>query len=147
MYRVKINVNSLKQKNDRAEWMAGLLFHNFSTFPILSVFSGKGEGAAWCLMGKTGWRARKKKKGARQRERHLKVQRGGSVKPQLKPPRRTLERLCEHMFKWVIHEMFHNRNACQSIKCVAMSHLFPRVCNISFCRVRITCYFASFPDL
>lgn len=41
--------------------MAGLLFHNFSTFPNLWVFSGKGEGAAWCLMGKTGWCARKKK--------------------------------------------------------------------------------------
>lgn len=43
--------------------MAGLLFHNFSTFPNLSVFSGKG--AAWGLMGKTGWRAHKKKKSER----------------------------------------------------------------------------------
>lgn len=38
--------------------------------------------------------------------------------------RKTLERPWEHMFKRVIHEMFHNRNGCQTIKCAAVSHVF-----------------------
>lgn len=64
--------------------------------------------------------------------------------------RKTLERPWEHMFKWVLHEMFHNRNGCQTIKCAAVSHLFfffffLRVCTVSLWRVRVTCYFRSFP--
>lgn len=38
--------------------------------------------------------------------------------------RKTLERPWEHMFKWVIHETFHNRNGCQTIKYASVSYLF-----------------------
>lgn len=63
--------------------------------------------------------------------------------------RKTLERPWEHMFKWVIHETFHNRNGCQTIKYASVSYLFffLRACTAALWRVRITCYFGSFPDL
>lgn len=92
------------------------------------VFFGKGEGAARGLMEKAEWHVRKKKKrkaSEKTLQTSLKVQKGGSLKPQLKKKWcRTPVRPWEHMFKWVIHEMFHNRNACQTIKCAAVSHLF-----------------------
>lgn len=151
MYRVKINVNSLKQKIIvQSGWLA-YYFTIFRLFPTCRCFPVKEKELLGVWWEKQGDVPVKKKKSEQDNVKDIsKYKEVVQSNLSWNPPLRTLERLCEHMFKWVIHEMFHNRNAFQTIKCVAVSHLsslFSRACNISSCRVRITCYFASFPDL